>query len=122
MQFDGTVRNNLCIIGMLFNKTPTQLRNSDVPIDDWTDFLPDNLMFKILGPANSRVGKLTWRLKTGRRALLTTLAILRYSKEKGAYPEELNELVQQGYLKELPLDPYSNSPFGYIKGDEGFTL
>jgi hypothetical protein len=80
------------------------------------------IMLKITIPAHRRVSQIAWRTKTGRRALLTVLAVMRYEKEKSQYPASLDELVEAGYLKELPMDPYSVGPLVYQKTDEGFLL
>ncbi|MFZ2149015.1 MAG: hypothetical protein WAV28_17535, partial [Sedimentisphaerales bacterium] len=80
------------------------------------------LMLKITIPAYRRVSQIAWRMKTGRRALLTILAVMRYEKEKAQYPASLDELVAADYLKELPRDPYSDGPFVYKRTDEGFLL
>ncbi|MFZ2147883.1 MAG: hypothetical protein WAV28_11745, partial [Sedimentisphaerales bacterium] len=80
------------------------------------------IMLKINIPAYRRVSQTAWRLRTGRQALLTVLAVMRYEKEKGRYPAGLEELVKAGYLKELPRDPYSDGPLIYRRTDEGFLL
>jgi len=73
-------------------------------------------------PAYTRVSALTWRVKTDRQALLTVIAALRYEKAKGRYPADLNGLIEAGYLKTLPLDPYSNEPLVYRRTDDNFIL
>ena len=80
------------------------------------------IMLKINTPAYRRVNQIAWRMKTGRQALLTVLAIMRYEKEKGQYPADLDELVEAGYLKKLPMDPYSDAPLIYRRTNGGFLL
>ncbi len=53
---------------------------------------------------------------------MTVLAIMRYEKEKGQYPADLDELVEAGYLKKLPMDPYSDAPLIYQKTEGEFLL
>ena len=72
--------------------------------------------------AYTRVNAITWRMKTGREALLTVLAILRYEKAKGRYPVDLNGLVEAGYLKKLPMDVFSGKPLVYKRADDNFIL
>ena len=72
--------------------------------------------------AYTRVSEMTWRMKTDREALLTVLAALRYKKAEGRYPAELDGLIEAGYLKKLPLDPYSNEPLVYKRTDDDFIL
>jgi hypothetical protein len=69
-----------------------------------------------------RMVNLVWRMKTGRRALLTTIAVMRYVADKGAYPVRLDALVAEGYLNELPADPYTGRPFHYRRTEDGFLL
>jgi len=43
-----------------------------------------------------------------------------YRADKGTYPSELNELVQVGYLKRIPLDPFTHSDQTWqLMADEG---
>jgi len=53
---------------------------------------------------------------------LTIIAILRYKQDIGRYPEDLNELIAKGYLKQLPVDPYSDKSLTYKKTDTDFVL
>ena len=62
------------------------------------------------------------RLKAKESALITTIAILRYKAEKDRLLENLDQLVAAGYLNELPMDPYSDSPLVYKRIGDDFTL
>ena len=53
---------------------------------------------------------------------MTIIAVLRYAQDKGDYPDNLGELITAGYLKEIPLDMFSDKPLVYRKTDDGFTL
>ncbi len=55
-------------------------------------------------------------------ALLTILALQRWRLERSEYPATLDELIESGYLKELPTDPYSDKPLVYKKTDDDFAL
>jgi hypothetical protein len=79
-------------------------------------------MLDFTSSSYSQTSKPGWRMKTSREALLTVLAILRYQKEKGQYPDDLSQLVSAGYLNRLPQDPYSNNPLVYIKDGDNFVL
>ena len=63
-----------------------------------------------------------YRYKAEESALLATIAILRYKAEKGQLPDNLEQLVSGGYLKELPMDPYSDGPLTYKRIGDDFTL
>jgi len=56
------------------------------------------------------------------KALVTVLGLLGYKQEKGNYPDSLNQLVEDGYFKQLPMDPYSDKSLVYKKTDDSFTL
>ncbi|MCJ7638630.1 MAG: hypothetical protein MUO70_01875 [Euryarchaeota archaeon] len=106
----------------LFEKMPRDLQNVGIALDNWNKDIHTNIMLKVQGPANSRVGQLGWRLKTSRAGSLTVLAIMRYQKEQGKYPDSLDELVEVNYLDDLPTDPYTDKPLVYKKTDDNFTL
>ncbi len=103
-------------------ETPWELRDEAIDNRLWNEVNITPLMLKIQIPAHERVGQIAWRLKLGREALLTVLAVMRYEKEKGRYPAGLDELVEAGYLKKLPMDPYSDGPLVYRKTEKGFLL
>jgi len=103
-------------------ETPWELRDEAIDNRLWNEVNITPLMLKIQIPAHERVGQITWRLKSGRAALLTVLAVMSYEKEKGGYPASLDELVEAGYLKRLPMDPYSDGSFVYRKTESGFIL
>ncbi len=107
--------------GRLLEKTPSQLR-TEGELEMWNDLGKKSAMLHLLGPAHGGIYMLSWRLRTSRRALLTVLAVLRYEKERGEYPMGLYELVKGGYLKTLPIDPFSDKALVYKQTDSGFTL
>ena len=106
----------------LFALSPRDLQNEGIDANEWAEALRLSYMLKMQGPARYRVGQITWRLKTGRQALLTVLAVIRYEKEKGRYPSDLEELIEAGYLKKLPMDPFSDGQLVYRKTESGFLL
>jgi hypothetical protein len=55
-------------------------------------------------------------------AVLTVLSLEIRKAERGGYPAELKDLVEEGYLKELPMDPYSDGALKYIRGDDKYAL
>jgi len=103
-------------------ETPWELRDETIDDQVWNEVHITPLMLKIQTPAHERIIQTAWRMKTGRQALLTVLAVMRYEKEKGQYPASLDELVEAGYLKELPMDPYSDGPLIYRRTNGGFLL
>ncbi|MGB7582428.1 MAG: hypothetical protein WBL85_08290 [Sedimentisphaerales bacterium] len=79
-------------------------------------------IFSLLTLANDRTSAVVWRAKTQREATLTILAALRFQKEKGKFPDNLDELVKAGYLTKLPVDPFSPGSLTYKKTADGFLL
>ena len=106
----------------VFDETPWQVHRKGVSSAKLDEIADGSLLLQILVPAHGRVGEIGWRTKTRRTALLTVLALSRYEKEKSKYPESLDVLVEAGYLKDMPNDPYSDSPLVYKKTDESFIL
>jgi hypothetical protein len=101
--------------------TPWQLHQKGGP-GEWDEIAGDSFLMKITAPAYGRVGEIGWRAKTHRTALLTVLALKRYEKDNGKYPESLRALVESGYLEDMPNDPYSDGPLVYKKTDDSFIL
>jgi hypothetical protein len=103
-----------------FQITPWQIKNkiSAKQLVDTNPFM----WSKIIEPAIDRATLYAWSRKALREATLTILAVLRYQKEKGKYPENLDELVQAGFLVKLPEDPYGPGPLTYKKTKDGFLL
>jgi hypothetical protein len=66
--------------------------------------------------------RLGWRGKADAHATVTMLAVLTYEAQKGRWPQSLEELVEEGLLERVPMDPYSDGPLVYRVTGEGFTL
>jgi hypothetical protein len=76
----------------------------------------------MLSPQYSNFSEKMYQSKSEVQATLALLAVLQYQKQNGKIPDLLNELVEKGLLKEVPMDPYSDKPLVYKKTDTGFTL
>ena len=48
--------------------------------------------------------------------------LARYAAGRGTFPETLDQLVEAGYLNEVPDDPFGQGPLSYRKMSEGFLL
>ncbi|MDY0356863.1 MAG: hypothetical protein RBR19_13355 [Sedimentisphaerales bacterium] len=66
--------------------------------------------------------RLGWRGKADAHATVTMLAVLTYEAQKERLPQSLEELVEEGLLDCVPMDPYSDGPLVYRVTGEGFTL
>lgn len=107
--------------------TPWQLRNSDedlsMEFETWSWIKQYRYWpVSVFMPALKKVCEISYRNMAEVDALIATIAILRYEKEKGEYPESLDSLVADGYLKQLPMDPFSDGLLVYRVTDDGFTL
>lgn len=117
----GMVDRYYELAGQLLDETPLQLERTDGS-EKLDEIAGKSFLMRILAPAHDKIVNLCWRIKIHRTAVLTMLVLQRYEKDKGQYPENLCILVELGYLKEMPNDPYSDGPLVYKKTDESFIL
>ena len=89
---------------------------------NWAEIGTGSFLLSIQGPAHRKVGELGWRLRQERVALIAVLGVLRYKKDRGRYPTGPDELVEGGYISQLPRDFYSDGPMQYKITDDGFML
>jgi hypothetical protein len=81
-----------------------------------------NPVLREILPADERAVATSWQGYANCHALVAQIAAERYKRDKGTYPESLEELQKAGYLKELPMDPWSDKPLVYRKTADGYTL
>ena len=105
----------------LLERTPWQSVNEPLEIR-WDNFNSNIHLMEILGSGFGRVSEFSWRLRVDRDGLITTIAVLRFEKEKGRLPSSLGDVVEAGYLKSVPMDPFSDGALSYKQTDEGFVL
>jgi hypothetical protein len=107
----------------LYLKTPCKIEAEGINAEkEALEIIEDNVFLKILAPPLARINQIAWRNKTDVHATIAVLAILRYSKDKGSYPEDLQQLISAGYLKQLPMDSFSDKQLVYRKTDDDFIL
>ena len=82
----------------------------------------ENPFLYTLAPAIAKTLRTFARIKVHTDALITTIALLRYKSEKNRLPESLDQLVENGYLKGLPVDPFSDNPLVYKQIGDDFIL
>ncbi|MCJ7777249.1 MAG: hypothetical protein MUP16_02900 [Sedimentisphaerales bacterium] len=73
-------------------------------------------------PALERASDVVYRSKASHEATVTILALKRYWLENKEYPASLNELIAKDYLKELPMDPFSDKELIYKRTNGDFIL
>jgi len=104
-------------------KTPAQIRAEGIDTEKETmKIIRDNVLLSVLTPALERAAELGHRHRTNVEAAVTILALQRYKADKGSYPNDLRELITTGYLRQLPIDVYSDKPLVYRKTDDRFIL
>ncbi len=107
----------------LYHKTSGQIRAEGIDVEkEAMEIIKGNVLLEILAPALARVNEIANRNKTEVYATVTLLALLRYEKDKGSYPNNLQQLITAGYLKQLPMDSFSDKPLVYRKTDGDFIL
>jgi hypothetical protein len=79
-------------------------------------------LLAVLLPAFYSATEINYQGKASYHATVATIALLRWRKDKGRFPEKLEELVAEGYLSSLPADPYSDGALKYRRTDADFTL
>ena len=65
---------------------------------------------------------IAWRNKIDAESTPLIIALIRYKQDTGAFPESLDKLAKQGYIKQVPVDPFSDKPLAYRKTDNSFIL
>jgi len=104
-------------------KIPAQIRAEGIDIEkENMEMIKGNLLLGILTPALGRVNKISYRIRVDVEATLTVMAILRYKRDIGRYPQNLSELVTTSYLKQLPTDSFSDKPLIYKKIEDDFLF
>jgi hypothetical protein len=108
-------------------KTPWQLHKENVDFgmgfDKWSCLKKIRYSFvRLLTPVTARANEIAYRIKADTYATLTIIALFRYEQDKGSYPSALDDLLQTGYLKQLPMDPWSDKPLVYKTTADGFML
>jgi len=94
---------------------------------DWEEIADSINMYRyglvrVLLPNENWVSELAFRLRADHEATLTVLALKRYRLEMETYPPDLKSLVDAGYLRNIPMDPYSDGPLIYRRVGDEFLL
>ena len=104
--------------------TPWQLHNKGIDPDKQSrDKLNSDWLIRDIGGFFQYYPvELFQRSKTEQSAVTTTIVLLRFKADKGNFPDNLNELITAGFLKELPQDPYNEGTLTYKRVGESFIL
>lgn len=109
-------------VDTLKDQTPWQLRSKGLDSNEkirsmLKGYVIEEVVFTVYA-----VIELYQRLKANESALITTISILRYKEDKRQLPGNLDQLVSTGYLKNLPMDPYSDASLVYKRIGDDFIL
>lgn len=106
-------------------QTPWELHTQGVDLSERLREIHGwNVFLQIAGAETT----LTWAIQAHYRnlasteALIVVAGVLRYHKDKAAWPATLEELVSAGYLRRIPIDPYSGKPLVYARAQDSFVL
>ncbi|UCG46999.1 MAG: M50 family metallopeptidase [Phycisphaerales bacterium] len=110
-------------ISDVLKRTPWELEKKDIFISEGMAEVADNnpLIFTLIPNFYMMIHGQA-RYRTELRALIAVVALLRYKADYDQFPSELTMLARQGYLKELPIDPYSGRPLVYRRSGDDFIL
>ena len=81
-----------------------------------------NFLVSIFAPSMERLSQMIQEKRTEYEAIITILALKRYRIEKGDYPENLEDLLENGYISKLPMDSFSSKSLIYKKEGNDFKL
>jgi hypothetical protein len=107
-------------------KTPAQIHTELININkEYKLIVKGNSFLENIAPDSDSI---RYFIESGSRnkvetnTTLTIIAITRYKQDKGRYPQNLEQLVTNGYLKQLPIDPFSDKPLVYKQTGDDFIL
>ena len=107
----------------VYHKTPGQIRAEGINVEKQSmEIIEGNVFLQIFAPSLARINEIAHRNETEVYATGTILALLRYEKDKGSYPNDLQQLITAGYLRQLPMDLFSDKQLVYRKTDDDFIL
>jgi hypothetical protein len=81
-----------------------------------------NPLIRTFSPAIDKLVHIAARARADIDASITILGILRYKVDTQQYPDNFSQLIAAGYIKNIPIDPYSDNPMVYKTIGEDFML
>jgi hypothetical protein len=81
-----------------------------------------DVLIALLMPAMFKVSQAYQRDQAMLRCAIVAVAAERYRRDHGGWPAKLDELVQGGYLKEVPKDPYDGQLLRYKRMPDGVVV
>ena len=103
--------------------SPVKIHEKNINIQQKIENLTEtNLFFELFTTPLNGLIEIGYRLRAHASAAQAIIAAVRYKAENGVYPDSLDELLEKGYLKSLPIDPFSDKPFAYRKTNDSFLV
>jgi hypothetical protein len=118
-----SLNKTLDYLEKVVSKTPAQIHNEQINMTaDTLGIIKNNFFLRTITPSGIRLFWRSYVNKIDVEATVTILAIIRYKQDNGHYPYDLEQLVTAGYLKQIPIDPFSDKPLVYKQKDGDFLL
>jgi hypothetical protein len=76
----------------------------------------------LLYPAVTKIAQIEQRLHANLACAIAGLGAERVRLEKGRWPESLDEIVQAGCLKKVPIDPFDGNPLRFRRTKDGLVV
>jgi len=115
--------NNLEQLALM---SPAKQKAENIDIEKQLEqYCKGSLFLELLVPEFSHVIQLIqlgYRNKAQIQATPLIIAIHRYEQDFGNLPDNLDAIEKSGYIKKLPIDPFSDKPLVYKKTNDGFTV
>jgi hypothetical protein len=103
--------------------SPAELKRKSIDLNKQVEsMVKGNIFLGICVPGICSVHKTIYRFKTDVQSVPVIIAALRFKIDKGQYPKDMAELQRFGYIKEIPIDPFSDQPLIYKRTADNFTL
>lgn len=80
------------------------------------------VLARMLAPAMDKVAEACRRNHAVLRCTIVALAVERFRKETGRWPERIDDLVSAGYLKTVPTDPFDGQPLRLKRTEDGWIV
>jgi hypothetical protein len=77
---------------------------------------------RLMAPAMGKVADAAQRTHAQLRCAIVMLAAERYRQQKNRWPASIQALVDEGYLKEVPADPYDGAAIRFKRVPDGFVI
>ncbi|MBN1973654.1 MAG: hypothetical protein JW787_08445 [Sedimentisphaerales bacterium] len=118
-----TVQQMYDYVEKMKSMTPAQLHAEGVNLEEkLMNIAKGNLLLVNNAPAIARINEICYHNKAEIEATLVVLSLVRFNREHGNYPQNLEQLAVENYIKKLPMDPFSNKPFVYKINEQNFIL